>query len=159
MEIAVHPPEVIEPLNPEEFEFFEEYGVDPFKECAGCGDRWIDIYREYGESAVTDGTYSEKKGGYICLGCREVDEYYPCGTVVIYDPEAQTATKYVVGEYNDEKWEGPHELTADNLGLSSEDFELVELETSPIQFKWRRIDGWRGYYEPQPPEGWLEGLL
>jgi len=143
-----------EPLTPEEVDFFEMHGVDPFDRCAGCGEYWIDIYRSYGENAVIDGDWSNKKGGSICLGCSESDDYHPHGAVVIYDPSERTAVKYVVGEYNDERWDGPEGLTADELDLGPGDFDLSEMEECPLQFEWRSTDPWRGYYDPRLGDGW-----
>ena len=141
-----------DPLTPEEIEFFERAGFSPFGTCAGCEKLWIDLYRSYGRYAV-DGGWSGKKGGSICQGCGEADDYHPCGTVVVYDPAERTAVKYVVGEYNDERWDGPEDMTADDIDLGAGDFYPSETEESPIQFEWHAM-GYRGYYDPVVPDGW-----
>ena len=145
-----------DPLTPEEIELFEIFeceGINPFDRCVGCEEHWIDIYRSRGRDWIEYREWSSKKGGSICIGCREADDYHPCGTVVVYDPAERTAVKYVVGIYNDERWDGPEDMTADDTDLGAGDFCPSETEESPIQFEWHGF-GYRGYYNPVVPDGW-----
>lgn len=144
-----------DPLSDEEIDYFLHEDLRPFWKCEGCEEYLIDIYRNDPE-LIRNGRYSEKRNGFVCFGCWEQDEYYPLGTVIVFDPIEKTATKFVVWEYQDASWSGPEGLTSDELELGARDFTPDDYEDSPIQFAYHRTDAWRGYYDPIKPKGWIK---
>lgn len=140
-----------EPLTDEEIEFFKRSNTKPFVECASCDEYMIDIYRQYNGDSIEDGFHSDKVDGFVCYPCRESDEQYG-NTVVIFDPSAPSITKYIVYSYSDMMWSGPDNPTVEDLDET--EFTPYDEERSPIQFKYVRTDGWRGYHTPKIPEGW-----
>jgi hypothetical protein len=130
---------------------YKDNNIPPKTKCAVCGELARDIFKQYGKSAIEEGSYSEKLDGWVCYPCRESEESSPQGTIIIYDPNKGTVTKYTVMEHEDLSEtvdiNDPEEL--ENLN-----FECPEdTEDSPIQFEYHHTDAWRGYYEPKA-EDW-----
>lgn len=131
---------------------FKENGITPKTKCGICGELAKDILKQYGENAIRDGIYSEKLNEWMCFPCRESEESTPQGTIVIYDPNNQTATKYTIMAHEDisETINIPKDPdTLENLEFGCD----VDYEQCPIQFEYKHTDAWRGYYEPKA-ENW-----
>jgi len=131
---------------------YKDSNITSKTKCAICGELARNILKQYGESAIEDGSYSEKLNGWICYPCRESEEDRPQGTVIIYNPLEGTAIKYVIME---------HEDTGETVDVNDpEDLENLKFECfddyvkSPIQFTYHHTDAWRGYYEPEAEE-WI----
>lgn len=145
------------PVTAEEGEFFSNNGCSPFDKCKGCDELLIDIYRanicDNGRYHIEEGYYSDKVDGFVCGMCREGDHEPGKGTVVLYNPAEKNVTKYFVGHYSDELW--CTDWPVDIEDLENINFEPEgESEDCPIDFSWYGM-GYRGYYTPNLPEGWL----
>jgi hypothetical protein len=121
---------------------YKDNNITPKTKCAICGELAKDIFKQCGRSAIEDGSYSEKLDGWACYPCRESEESRPQGTIIIYDPNKGTATKYTIME---------HEDTLETIDINNpEDIENLQFrgfddyEKSPIQFEYHHTDAWRG---------------
>ena len=146
-----------EPVTAEEGEFFSNNGCSPFDKCKGCDELLIDIYRdgEDGRYHIEEGYYSDKVDGFVCGACREGDADPGKGIVTLFKPSEKSVTKYYVGHYSDELWSGPYPVEDDELDDLRFEPEGTDDEGCPIDFTYHSMDGWRGYYVPILPEGWL----
>jgi hypothetical protein len=134
----------------EDFDY-SEYGVKPTTRCAVCGEEARAIREECGDGAVEYGVWSEKLKGWVCGPCSEHD--YPKGTVLIYRPREKAVEKWLVFNDEDELFVAEVESEEDLEDIEPR-LEPADPSICPIQFKWRRTDPWRGYYEPEA-EGWV----
>jgi len=131
---------------------YKDSNITPKTKCAICGELAKDIFKQYGKSAIEESNFYNKIDGWVCCPCRESEEDRPQGTVIIYDPNTRTATKYLVMAHEDTS------ETIDSINdpedLENLQFEYGEdTEGSPIQFVYTHTDAWRGYYEPKA-EDW-----
>lgn len=129
---------------------FSENNIKPSTKCVICGETAKNILRNGKDYYITDSTFSEKLQGWICFPCRESEELIPLGTVLIFKPKEKTVEKYTVMTHEDIYGETEVSNPSKLEDLHFEDYDYVE---SPIQFSYHKIDGWRGYYEPQG-KGW-----
>jgi hypothetical protein len=121
------------------------YKINRNTRCKICEERVGDIRKEYGDSAVEEGIFSEKLDGWVCGPCIEADETQ--GTVLVYKPQEGLVEKYKVMDHGDHVVQATVE---DEEDLLEPDFDYYEEEfevRSPIQFEWHHTDPWRGYYE------------
>jgi len=140
-------------MTQEEKKFFEDLNLDPEDTCVGCGEKFIDLYRD-DPYIIEDSQYSNKKDGIICYNCYEADYSSPNGTVLIFDPYKSQINKYIIGEYNDIKMVKNASYNISEEINTHEGFYYEDEEECPIQMKYIRTDAWRGYYVPDIPYGW-----
>jgi hypothetical protein len=129
---------------------YKSHGISANTKCVSCEERARDIRKQYGDSAIEDGSFSSKLGGWVCFPCAESMESEPLGTVIVFTPREQTATKYEVMQNEDLC--GEMEVN-DPSDLESLNIEMCDYGESPIQFAYVGTGGWRGYYKPKA-EGW-----
>jgi len=129
---------------------YKNYGISANTKCAGCEETAKNIRKQYGDSAIEDGSFSSKLGGWICFPCVESMESEPLGTVIVFRPREGTATKYEVMQNEDLCGETRMNEASE---LEKLQIEMCDYDESPIQFTYIRTDAWRGYYEPVA-EGW-----
>lgn len=129
---------------------YQNQGITANTKCVSCEETAKSIRKQFGDTAIEDGCFSEKLEGWVCFPCRESMESTPLGTVIIFKPREKTATKYEVMEHEDLFGQTEVNEPSDLENLS---IEICDYDASPIQFTYVRTDTWRGYYEPMA-EGW-----
>lgn len=131
---------------------YEQVNIHQFTKCVDCGERAWEIAKQYDDYSIEDSSFSSKLGGWICFPCKESNEEYMHGTVIIFDPQEQKIWNWRVMGHEDmygvERYNGSLNLE-EYPDLHPYDYDD---EGSPIQFKYVRTDAWRGYYSPTSEE-------
>jgi len=125
---------------------YSDYGITPTTKCVSCKEIARAIHKEYGDSAIEGGSFSNKLDGWICYPCVESFEEHIHGTVLIYNPQNKTIEKYVVMEHEDNYGIEKNVTIEDLKDLQ---IDVCDYEQCPIQFGYHSTDAWRGHYEPE----------